>query len=60
MTADEYKKAVGKKLQDEVTPSSLPNGIYRIVVQWFTENDPDGLTFHYQYENYLRLNTENF
>lgn len=64
MTFDEYKKnghEVGMKLFDKISPTILPNGIYRHVIKFYVDKyDPTGFCLWWHTEINLRMNDENF
>lgn len=62
MTVDEFKehKKDQKQAEDFLTSTTMPNGVYRAIIQIFTDKDPVGFAVQYQSERYLRLNDENF
>lgn len=62
MTTDEYRsyKMNSQKVNPDefVTPTLMPNGVYRVTLQLYTSSDPVGFTVQFQYEIYYRLNDE--
>lgn len=63
MTKDEYleyTKVEKKDAYHYFTPSFMPNGVYRFLVRFYSDIDTAGYAINYQYEQYFRLNDEQF
>lgn len=63
MTTEQYKeysKNWEKQIEDIITPSFLPNGVYRVLFHIYNDIDTVGFTINYQYEVYFRLNDDIF
>lgn len=62
-TPEEYKTRlrvtnVEKKTMDFITPSVMPNGVYRVTLRFYNDMDPIGAAFYWQYFIRLRMNEE--
>lgn len=48
------------KFLSSISSTLMPNGVYRIVMRFHTENDPEGFLIFFHVELYYRLNDEVF
>lgn len=51
--------ATGKDVEKTISPTAMPNGIYRTTLRYFTEEDKDGVCFWFHLEKYDVKNVEN-
>lgn len=58
-TADDYKKAKYFQLP-MITPTLLPNGLHRSTFDIYNEEDSNIIKVSWIYENYIRMNDEEF
>lgn len=49
-----------QSLNDAMSPTPLPNGVYRHVIRWFNKDDPIGFALYFHIEINIRMNEDRF
>jgi hypothetical protein len=62
MTDEDYKKNtdIGGKIYSSITPTILPNGYYRHIIRFYSDEDSEGFCLFWHTELNLRMNAEDF